>query len=389
MSAAATEIPIVVFPANNVVRCTTRPSAPVAAALTAAIDTLARLHRELPNPLGVGDGIPDAFDAAVDQVDRLAREAMLPPMDTGSLIPIVPNHDYFRVRTAPLDDAYLIREVTTVVARALADLRYSRVHLTDQAAAVLAIIELFRGLNPPDGTPAPPPAAAPAERPEPYRPARNELIRWIVIHQFHFILDLAAADTVSRALAAVADGDRDTACRALREATIYVRGFTAAMMLSGDMSALCYGTVVRPTMQPPAVPTALTGRTLPEHRAFRKAMRTLVRDFATPFADLAETDPELAIARDNLLEADLQDIERHTMVAAALVGDDHSIIRVDPSAESAVAVLRMMRHSRAVAYCPLMRFGDPISFGDARSERRRPVVPATGPATTSSPPQAS
>jgi len=336
---------------------------------------LTRLHGELLNPHGAGDGITDAFEAAVEQVDRLAGEAMVPPMDTESLIPIVPNHDYFRVRTARLDDDYLTREVTTIVARALADLRPSRVHLTDQAAAVLAIIRLLRGLNPPDGAPALPSAAVPPERPEPHRPGRDELTRWIVIHQFHFVLDLAAADTVSRALAAVAAGHRQAACAALHEATIYVRGFTAAMMLSGDMSAPCYGTMVRPTMQPPAVPTALTGRTLPEHRAFRKAMRTLVKDFATPFADLAETDPELAIARDDLLEADLQDIERHTMVAAALVGDDHSIIRVDPSAESAVAVLRMMRHARAMTYCPLMRFGDPITMGDARSGRRREAVP--------------
>jgi hypothetical protein len=295
-------------------------------------------------------------------VHRLAAEAMVPPMDTASLIPIVPNHDYFGIRTAPLDDAYLVREVTTIAARALGDLRHSRVHLTDQAAAVLAVVHLFRGLNPPDGALTTTPAAAPSERPAPYRPGTDELTKWIIIHQFHFILDLAAADTVSRALTAVADGHREAACVALREAAIFVRGFTAAMMLSGDMSAPCYGTMVRPTMQPPAVPVALTGRTLPEHKAFRKAMRRLVNEFATPYADLVETDPELAAARDALLEADLQDIERHALIAAALVDQDHSIIRNDPSAESAVAVLRTMRHVRAIAYCPLMRFGDPVSL---------------------------
>lgn len=362
MSAGRPELPIVVFPANNVVRCTGRPSAPVAAALTATIDALTRLHDELLRPAGASDGIGDAFDAVVERADRLAGEAMLPPMDTASLIPIVPNHDYFGIRTAPLDDAYLVREVTTIVARALTDLRRSRVHLTDQAAAVLAVIHLFRGLNPPDGAPAPAPAAAPVERPTPYRPGTDELTKWIIIHQFHFILDLAAADAVSRALAAVAEGRREVACATLYEAAVFVRGFTAAMMLSGDMSAPCYGTMVRPTMQPPAVPVALTGRTLPEHRAHRKAMRRLVREFATPFTELVETDPELAFARDSLLEADLQDIERHALIAAALVDQDSSIIRNDPSAESAVAVLRMMRHTRAIDYCPLMRFGDPISL---------------------------
>ncbi|MCU7727445.1 hypothetical protein ODJ79_27245 [Actinoplanes sp. KI2] len=361
MAPGRPEIPIVVFPANNVVRCTTRPSAAVEGAMKATIDALTRLHTELMRPEGAGDGITAAFDAAVEQADQLATEAMVAPMDTAALKPIVPNHDYFGIRTAPLDDAYLVSEITTIAARALADLQHSRVALPDQAAAVLATIHLFRGLNPPDAAPA----AEPADRPAglvPYKPGSDELTRWITIHQYHFILDLAAAGAVTRALDAVRDGDRVTACDAFREAAVFVLGFTAAMMHSGDMSAPCYGGTVRPTMQPPAVPAALTGRTLPEHKAHRKAMRRVVREFPTPFTELAETDAELALARDLLLEADLIDIERHVIVAANLVGQDHSIIRVDPGAESATAVLRMMRHTRAVDYRPLMRYGDPIAL---------------------------
>jgi hypothetical protein len=371
VSAACPEIPIVVLPANNLVRCITRPSAPVETALTAAIDELSRLHGELLNPKGAGDAIVDAYEAAVGETDRLTREAMVAPMDTGSLIPIVPNHEYFGVRTAALDDAYLVGEVTTIIARALTDLRRARLSLGDQAAEILSMAQVLRGLIPPAGAPASERAVAPHGRPEPYVPDSDELTRWVVTHHLYFVLNLAAADTVSRAIAAIADGRREAACAALREATGYVRGFTAAMMHAADMSAPCYEAMVRPTMQPPAVPVALTGRTQPEHRAFRKAMRRLVDVSATPFAELVETDPELAVARDALLEADLQDLERHTMVTAALVGEDHSIVRGGASAESAIATLRTMRHTRAMTYRPLMRFGDPVSL----TAPTRPGVP--------------
>src|SRR4051794_26105328 len=137
MAPGRPEIPIVVFPANNVVRCTTRPNAAVEGAMKATIDALTRLHTELMRPEGAGDGIMAAFDAAVEQADHLATEAMVAPMDTAALKPIVPNHDYFGIRTAPLDDAYLVSEITTIAARALADLQHSRVALPDQAAAVL------------------------------------------------------------------------------------------------------------------------------------------------------------------------------------------------------------------------------------------------------------
>ncbi|NRQ30946.1 hypothetical protein HII36_03745 [Nonomuraea sp. NN258] len=360
MSAACPDIPIVVLPENNLVRASTRPSPRVAAALSAAVDALTRLHTELLSPDGAGGVVKAAMDAAVDRADHLAVVAAVAPMDTAPLRPIVPNHEYFGVRTAHVDDAYLAAEMTTVIARALTDLRNARLDLNDQAAEVRAMAALLRGLDPGSGPAAPEPAA-PAH-PAPYRPGGDELTRWVITHHLYFLLNLAAADAVSQAIAGLRDGDRDAALAALRTATVHVRGFTAAMMHSGDMSAPCYDAKVRPTMQPPAVPVALTGRTQPEHRSFRKAMRGLLPASPESFGKLFAADPELAVARDALLEADLQDIERHIIVTAALVGDDFSIIQGEASAESAIAVLRRMRHIRAEAYQDLMRYGDVVSL---------------------------
>ncbi|MEU2840414.1 hypothetical protein ABZ776_25490 [Streptomyces sp. NPDC007076] len=368
MAPACPDIPIVVLPSDNTVSCRTAPAAPVRAALTAAVDALTHLQDQLLNPKGAGPALREALDAAVAGTGRLAAEAAVTPMDTASLIPIVPNHDYFGVRTADVDDAYRVSEISTVIARTLADLRGARLDLNDQAAEVRAMALILKGLSPQDGSPAPePPAAAPAER-APYRVGDDELTRWVITHHFYFVLNLAAAAAVSRATAALAGRDRDTAVTALREAAVLVRGFTAAMIHSGDMSSACYDAMVRPTMQPPAVPAALTGRTQPEHKAFRKAMRKLVAVSAEPYAELAAAEPEIALARDILLDADLQDIERHVVITAALVGDDQSIVQGDEAAESAIAILRTMRHVRATAYYDLMRFGDGVE-----------IVPRTAP----------
>ncbi|WP_405591301.1 hypothetical protein [Streptomyces sp. NBC_01190] len=361
VSAACPDLPVVVLPENNVVRARTRPAAPVETALTGAIASLTGLRAELLSPDGAGDRLTEAMDRAVDQVGRLAIAAMVAPMDTGPLKPIVPNHTYFGVRTARIDDAYLVSEVTTIIARTLVDLRTARLGLGDRAAEVRSMVQLLSGLLPGGNAPAARPAAAPTRPRTPGAPGGDELTRWVITHHFYFVLNLAAADAVSEAVTALTDGDRDTALDALREATGCVRGFTAAMIHSGDMSAPCYDAKVRPTMQPPAVPVALTGRTQPEHRAFRKAMRRLVAVSPESFGKLAAADPELAVARGALLEADLQDIERHIIVTAALVGDDSSIVQGDDSAESAIATLRTMRHGRAETYRELMRFGDPVT----------------------------
>ncbi len=364
MAPACPEIPIVVLPADNTVSCRLRPAAPVAAALTAAAGALTHLRAQLLHPEGAGDSIEAARDAALARVEELVAVGAVVPMDTAPLKPIVPNHDYFGVRTADVDDAYRVSEISTIIARTLADLRVARLDLNDQAAEVRAMVVILNGLNPQDGSPAPqsPAGAGPVRG---TRVGTDELTRWIITHHFYFVLNLAAADAVSRALAALADQDQGSAAAAFREAAVLVRGFTAAMIHSGDMSAACYDAKVRPTMQPPAVPAALTGRTQPEHKAFRKAMRKLVSVSPEPFAKLAATDPETASARDSLLDADLHDIERHIVITAALVGDDHSIVQGDEAAESAIAILRTMRHTRAMAYYDLMRFGDGVQIVSA------------------------
>lgn len=362
MASACPDVPLVVLPSNNVVHCRTRPSPPVADALAAAVGALAELRAALLAPQGADRARQDAaLEAALGSVSHLAAVSRTAPFDTEGLRPIVPNHEYFGVRTAEVDDAHRTAEISLIVLRALTDLRHARIDLNDRAAEVramaLVLSRLDAGPGAPELAPVPGPAAG-----APVGAADDELTRWVITHHFYFVLNLAAATAVTRGIAAMADEDREAATAAFRDAAVLVRAFTAAMLHSGDMSAPCYDAKVRPTMQPPAVPAALTGRTQPEHKAFRKAMRRLAGTETESFAKLAVTDPELALARDALLEADLHDLERHIVVTAALVGDDQSIVAADSAGGSAIAMLRTMRHTRAMSYRELMRFGDPVEL---------------------------
>ncbi|WP_206062124.1 hypothetical protein [Nonomuraea basaltis] len=367
MGAGCPEIGVVVLPEDGLVHSRTPLDGSLRAGLTAVADALAQARLALLSPAGVPGSAVEVIGGAADQVCELARRAALPPLDVSGLAPIVPNHDYFGVRTARLDGRRLAAEVTTIAARALDDLRHARLEVNDLAAELLAISDLLSGLPGDASARATGPSGGARARVQglpgdgPYFPVPTELTRWIVVHHLYFLLNLRAAGAVSRAAGAARDGDRAATLAALREATVHARGFTAAMVHSGDMSEACYEATVRPTMRPPAVDMELTGRTQPEHRSYRRAMARLVEELSEPYAALATRDPELALARDALLEADLIDIERHVLVAAALVGDDRSIIQGEATEGNAVSMLRTMRHARADRYRLLMRYGDDVT----------------------------
>jgi hypothetical protein len=157
MAPACPDLPVVVLPADNLVHCLTRPAAPVESALTATADALTELRARLLDPAGAdGSAVRQALDTAVERAGHLAAEAAVTPLDTSVLRAIVPNHDYFGVRTAAIDDAYRVAEISTVLARVLADLRGARLDLNDQAAEVRAMILLLKGLTRRTAHPRPP-----------------------------------------------------------------------------------------------------------------------------------------------------------------------------------------------------------------------------------------
>jgi len=266
-------------------------------------------------------------------------------------------HEYFGVRRARLSPGQHAAQAATIILRTIADLRHALLDVNDGAAEVEAMAMALARLRDRDAI-TPEGDGEASESGSPRESEHTGLERWIVAHQGYFLLNLYAAFNIRQAVRAMVRRDDGHAVELLRDAAVYVRGFTAAMMHSGAFSSAYYCKVVRPTMQPPTVPVLLTGTMQAEHSSYRSAIDELIEACPEPFLKLVRVFPAVALARDSLLEADLLDIERHVIVAAALVGNDHSIVQHEDAPVNAVSALRRMRHARAARYCSLMRFGD-------------------------------
>ncbi|MEV0391706.1 hypothetical protein [Polymorphospora rubra] len=325
------------------------------------------------------------FEFAVDSTAALAArlDSIAGVDDPWQLPPPVPVHsDYFRVRHTPLTPRQQAAQTAVAVFRTLADLRLTMLEINDVLAEVASMSLLFRLLRPAstagtngsaaDGPPfdvpagAPPNGTAVSDGPTageggtatPYRPDGDWMDRWFLVHHYYFVLNVYAAALIHRAVEQARAGADGPAAAALADAAVLIRGFTAAMIHSGAMPAKYYQDVVRPTMSPPHVSINLTGVMQIEHRRYRAAVEKLITAVPEPYADLMLTRPELADARDEVLEADLLDLERHITLAAVLVGGERSLVQPGTTTQNATSTLRKMRHMRAANYCPLMQFGD-------------------------------
>jgi hypothetical protein len=354
---ASALVPLVAFPEAGSVLRAPELEPRSRRSLDIAVLAVRHLHGLLRSTGDSSTELEEAHILAV-QAMRWVVESLSPAVRGGPLPPAdeSPVHAYFGVRQGRLSAEEHAGHAAAILFRSLADTRYARIDVNDLCAevgAIVAVLERFAGSEA-EGVYAE--AWAPPDARPSYEPAGRGLERWVLVHHEFFLLNLCAAAAVAAAAGSIRRGADDTPVL-LREACVYVRGFTAAMAHSGAFSAGFYEEVVRPTMQPPATPFALTGAFQPEHASYRAAVGDLLEACPEPFGVLAHDDRELALARDELLEADLVDIERHALIAAALVGPAPSLVQGEESPENAVGTLRRMRDERAVRYARLMRFG--------------------------------
>jgi hypothetical protein len=196
--------------------------------------------------------------------------------------------------------------------------------------------------------------ADPAEDGPDARVWLHPLERWRLGHALYGLANRAAGATISEA-AGLYELDPDAAASKLRRAAELVETFTSAMELAASMSGDEYNEQVRPTMVPPALALALTGTQNADHATFRRSIAALLAELDQPFAELVRQHRPLAEARDRLLQADLIDLERHTVMTYRLVGSLPALDE-DPGG-SAVQALRALRTRRQAAYSELTRHG--------------------------------
>jgi hypothetical protein len=305
------------------------------------------------------DHLTDAHEIARQLVDAVHR----PDSPTPVISPLTPAQEYFRTRTGLLDDGAYLAQTARLLAGALAE-------LSDAAIAGSDIERLCRAMDRHlvdlGATRALQPAQPALAHDRPESKVSDEqrwMRRWIVAHQLHALFNVSAAAWISSATQASAGGDPAMAAHRLSTACTYVEAFSPSRALALAVPADFYNTVLRATMTPPLTSTPLSGRMHVEYRAYRDAVAALLSEASAPVADLARTEPTLALAREHLLEADLADAERHISLIEPIVGQSKSIVQTARSQGNAVSALRSIRASRARAATPYLRFGNPGAEG--------------------------
>ncbi|WP_239516229.1 MULTISPECIES: hypothetical protein [unclassified Streptomyces] len=300
------------------------------------------------------------WQAAAAAGELVAALSALAPAVAGEGLPAEStSQSFFRVREGELSDQQAALHGALVIHRGLEDLceaPLSGADLALEAAGMRQAVLDLTGAAPDAGPDSVPLVAVP----EPAAGALENVwsARWLIGHQVHVLFNICAAVAVADATRLLRHGDGDAALPRLADATVYVRGFPAAMTHASTVPADYYMAAIRHTMAPPSVDVPLSGRQHRGYKLFRAAMKDLLSAVPDSYEQLAARAPELAEARGALLEADIVDGERHVTLAYSMVHLRRSIAQKPEGPDNAVAELRLMRHRRAAQYASLIRFGD-------------------------------
>lgn len=310
-------------------------------------------------------GLRAASRSTAGLVRCLSLEAN--PVDGHSLPTRSPVQGYFRVRTTTLSAPQAALHACLVIQSTIADLRNAPLAGSDIAREVAAMRQVIVDLAGPVGDPINEIERDGGEIETVPAHAQRQvwLSRWILGHHVHVLLNVYATIALQEAIALLRAGETHAATHKLATVTTYVQGFAPARAHAAALPSDFYNLVVRPTMVPTVVPVPLSGKMHVEYQLYRERVNELLDVLPDPVNELALPEPELAFAREELLEADLIEAERHVCLVEPVVGNARSLIQPQRSSENAVAVLRRMRHRRAAQFEPFLRFGDHLAAATA------------------------
>lgn len=362
----APRVPLVVLPDTGFRvlpwRCP-EPAAPHAAAALATLDQLAAaagesdmrvLRRLLPDGVTALGRLADALTAAGGA------------LATDTMPPTKPIYSYFGVRHSDTMGSTSMTLYAVLIARwTLAELTYAAVDGNQIVALLAGLRTIIAGLGETPLTPRPPAPESTGADPDPqhlrdYLPDGGPQERWVVAHHAYLLFNMLAAGSTEAAVDCLSAGPgfEGRAAEHLRTAAVQTRAFTAAMLWSAVLPDRLYLDVIRPTMAPPNLPKGLTGGAFLEHKHHHYRIKELLarRFGGMPYRELLGDFPDLADARDQLLEADWADIENHMTMGEQAIHHLRSLVQVRPE-ENAVAWLRRRRLERVELYRPIIRFG--------------------------------
>ncbi|MFJ6367740.1 hypothetical protein ACIQK5_06145 [Streptomyces virginiae] len=263
---------------------------------------------------------------------------------------------YFRIRTADLDSAQASAQAIGILVRSLDDLRSAPLAGASTTRETAAIRQVLIDQGAPGDAASVDGSGSPGgELPE--QTSQHWFSRWISAHQLHALFNVHAALAIGRAVENLHDHDVATATAHIRRATVYVNGFSAARAHALALPSWFYNDVLRPSMAPPMTSAPLSGRMHLEYKAYRSQMSRLLTEVPLDIRELAEAEPDLAFAREALLEADLLDCENHVCLVEPVVGHAKSLIQNASSRDHALSILRAIRDRRAAGIRAFVRGG--------------------------------
>lgn len=275
---------------------------------------------------------------------------------------------YFRIRTADLDSAQASAQAIGILVRSLDDLRSAPLagaSTTRETAAIRQVL-IDQGAH---GDAAWVDGSGPPGRALAEQTSQHWFSRWISAHQLHALFNVHAALAIGLAVENLHDHDVETATAHIRRATVYVNGFAAARAHALALPAWFYNEVLRPSMAPPLTSAPLSGRMHLEYKAYRSQISRLLTEVPLDIGELVADEPDLAFAREALLEADLLDSENHVCLVEPVVGHAKSLIQNANSHGHALSILRGIRDRRAAGIRAFVRGGrlPAAEDGDERS----------------------
>lgn len=272
--------------------------------------------------------------------------------------PASPTQEHFRIRFGELAYAQEATECARVLKDALYDLVDVPIAGSDAARLVAATSCVIETHFVPgeEATDAEGLSRRASVRRE---PAREEMwnARWIIGHQLHALFNISATRALDQSIDFLKRDRIELAIEQVDVASCFVRAFAPARAQALAVPATFYLNVLRPEMMPPETAKPLSGRMHIEYRTYREALGRFIDSVPQPLSEMAATQPDLAFARERLLEADLTESERHVTLVEPIVEDARSIVQSPLSRDNAVSSLRRIRDERSKRAEPFVRFG--------------------------------
>jgi len=292
--------------------------------------------------------------------------------DASNIEPLTVAQQYFRIRTHSLNVHATLHQIVSVFRLALHDFSDSTVAATDVnmllAAMRFTLVSLahkpVHDLADADSSGGHRSSDASAE------PSRSSRIkvnassdadvwfrRWIIGHQLHAALNVLAEASLRRAMDFLDRNMTDETVQCVGHAAVFVAGFGPARAYALSLPPAFYADVIRPSMLPPFLAVPLSGRLHPEYNSYRQTLNDFLVAVPQPISDLVKAKPQLAFARERLLDADLAEADRHISLVWTMVGSEKSLVQLPKQDDNALGALRKIRDRRMIKHAQYMRFG--------------------------------